>query len=121
MDTVTGWYFSEESRRLRYGDGRPIALGVTHEVGRERLDGTLRGIEQQPNLSIPVAVTLRATTRASSFDFFESMLQRCDQLLAALRIIEKIVLEVRITLHRPDVAQHFVQHPRRTTGATLGA
>ena len=32
MNTVTGWYFSEESRLLRYGDARPIALGVTHEV-----------------------------------------------------------------------------------------
>jgi hypothetical protein len=32
MQTVTGWYFSEESRLLRYGDARPIALGVTHEV-----------------------------------------------------------------------------------------
>jgi len=32
MDTATGWYFSEESRLLRYGDARPIALGVTHEV-----------------------------------------------------------------------------------------
>ena len=32
MDTVTGWYFSEEARLLRYGDARPIALGVTHEV-----------------------------------------------------------------------------------------
>ena len=32
MQTVTGWYFSEESRLLRYGDGREIAIGVTHEV-----------------------------------------------------------------------------------------
>ena len=32
MNTVTGWYFSEESRLLRHGDGRPIALGVMHEV-----------------------------------------------------------------------------------------
>ena len=32
MDTVTGWYFSEESRLLRHGDAQPIALGVTHEV-----------------------------------------------------------------------------------------
>ena len=32
MNTVTGWYFSEKSRLLRYGDARPIALGVTHEV-----------------------------------------------------------------------------------------
>lgn len=32
MQTVTGWYFSEESRLLQYGDGREIAIGVTHEV-----------------------------------------------------------------------------------------
>ena len=32
MDTVTGWYFSEESRLLRHGDARPIEIGVTHEV-----------------------------------------------------------------------------------------
>jgi hypothetical protein len=32
MQTVTGWYFSEESRLLRYDDGREIALGVTHIV-----------------------------------------------------------------------------------------
>ena len=32
MQTVTGWYFSKESRLLRYGDGREIALGVTHIV-----------------------------------------------------------------------------------------
>jgi len=32
MDTVTGWYFSKESRVLRYSDARPIAIGVTHEV-----------------------------------------------------------------------------------------
>ena len=32
MDTVTGWYFSEESRLLQHGDARPIEIGVTHEV-----------------------------------------------------------------------------------------
>ena len=29
---MKAWYFSDESRRLRYGDGREIAVGVTHTV-----------------------------------------------------------------------------------------
>ena len=29
---IQAWYFSDESRRLRYGDDREIAIGVTHEV-----------------------------------------------------------------------------------------
>ena len=33
--TTLAWYFSAEDRRLRYGDGREIKAGVTHEF-----DGT---------------------------------------------------------------------------------
>lgn len=29
---ILAWYFSDESRRLRYGDGRRISLGVEHTV-----------------------------------------------------------------------------------------
>lgn len=29
---ILAWYFSEESRKLRYGDGREIAIGVEHTV-----------------------------------------------------------------------------------------
>ena len=29
---MKAWYFSDESRRLRYGDGRKIAVGVKHTV-----------------------------------------------------------------------------------------
>jgi hypothetical protein len=32
MKTIKAWYFSDESKKLRYGDGREIKLGVTHEV-----------------------------------------------------------------------------------------
>jgi len=51
MDTVTGWYFSEESRLLRYGDARPIAIGVTHavdapiELCRRGLHASVRAID----------------------------------------------------------------------------
>ncbi|MBP6364389.1 MAG: hypothetical protein KA329_12820 [Novosphingobium sp.] len=32
---MKAWYFSEVSCRLRHGDNRPIAAGVTHEVAGE--------------------------------------------------------------------------------------
>ena len=32
---VKAWYFSNYTRRLRYGDGREIAIGVTHTVDGE--------------------------------------------------------------------------------------
>jgi len=31
-DSLIGWHFAEESRRLRYGDGREIVVGKTHRV-----------------------------------------------------------------------------------------
>ena len=40
---------------------------------------------------------------------------------AALRVVEQVVLEVGISLHHPDVAQHLVQHARRAAGAALAA
>jgi hypothetical protein len=38
-----------------------------------------------------------------------------------LRVVEQVVLEVRVALDHPDVAQHLVQHAGRATGATLAA
>jgi len=32
MAKVMAWYFSDETKKLRYGDGRETALGITHEV-----------------------------------------------------------------------------------------
>lgn len=32
MKPILAWYFSEESKKLRYGDGREIAIGVEHTV-----------------------------------------------------------------------------------------
>ena len=47
MDTVTGWYFSEESRVLRFGDARPIAIGVTHGI-----DGPIKVCERGLHASV---------------------------------------------------------------------
>ena len=35
--------------------------------------------------------------------------------------VEQVLLQVWIPLHDPDVAEHFVQHPRRAAGAAFGA
>ena len=35
MTDWMGWYFSDENECLRYGDGRKIAIGVTHTVDCE--------------------------------------------------------------------------------------
>jgi hypothetical protein len=32
MKTIKAWYFSDGSKKLRYGDGREIAIGVEHTV-----------------------------------------------------------------------------------------
>ena len=32
MKPILAWYFSDDTRKLRYGDGRKIALGIEHTV-----------------------------------------------------------------------------------------
>ena len=48
-------------------------------------------------------------------------MQRLDQLGAAARVVEQVVLQVGVALHDPDVAQHLVEHARRAAGAALAA
>ena len=40
---------------------------------------------------------------------------------APARVVEQVVLQVRVALHDPDVAQHLVEHARRAPGAALVA
>ena len=52
-------------------------------------------------------------------DLAQTVAQRVDQQFAPLRIVEQIVLQVRIALDDPDVAQHFEEHARRAPRAPL--
>ena len=38
-----------------------------------------------------------------------------------LRIVEQVVLQIRIAIHHPDIAQNLVQHASRAAGAPLVA
>jgi len=58
---------------------------------------------------------------AAFLQFPQAMMQRLDQLPEALRIVEQIVVQVGIAIDDPDVAEHLVQHARRTAGPALGA
>ena len=57
----------------------------------------------------------------SLLDLAEAMVQSVDQLATPTRVVEQIVLQIRVALHDPDVAEHFVQHARRTPGLALVA
>ncbi len=51
----------------------------------------------------------------------QPMMQRLNQRRTPLGIVQQIILQIRIAIHHPDVAQHLVQHARRTPGAPLAA
>ena len=56
---------------------------------------------------------------AALLDFVQPVVQRLDELGAALRVVDQIVLQEGVAVHHPDIAQHFVQHARRPAGAPL--
>jgi hypothetical protein len=58
---------------------------------------------------------------AALLDLGQPVRQRVDQCTAPLGVVEQVVLEIRVALHRPDVAQHLVQHASRAAGAALTA
>jgi hypothetical protein len=47
-------------------------------------------------------------------NFGQSVLKRLDQQLAALGIIQQIILQIGIATHHPNIAQHLIKHPRGT-------
>jgi len=95
----------------------PLAqLGDVLEFPRERFHRLACRAQQLADLAIALGVV----RTAPPLDFVEPVMQRFDQQPTPLRIVDQIVLQVRIALHDPDVAQHFVEHARGTPGAALG-
>ncbi len=58
---------------------------------------------------------------AAQFDLVQAVAQRLDQSIAAPWIVQHVVLQVGIAVDDPDVAEHFIEHACRTSGATLAA
>jgi hypothetical protein len=96
----------------------PADLCALGERARKRVDGGMRGLEKRPDLGVALGVAPRVFD-ATLLDLVQAMAQRVDEKLLALRVLQKVVLQVGIALDDPDVAQHLEQHARRPAGAAL--
>ncbi|KAG0921231.1 hypothetical protein G6F31_020411 [Rhizopus arrhizus] len=68
-----------------------------------------------------VAVLGGRARLAAAIDLAQAVMQGVDELLAALGIVQQVVLQVRVAAHDPDVAEHFVQHPGGAAGTAFSA
>ena len=81
MKPIRAWYFSDETRKLRYGDGRTIAIGIEHTVsgypdlGQNGLHGAEQIIEALNYAPGPVVWLVELSGR----------IKRADDKLAATR------------------------------------
>ncbi len=119
LDVVLGGHAAEH---LLGAAAQVVHLG---EFVLEGLDGTARVHDQLLDLAgtlIAFRVVVRGLVGgAALLDLRQAVIERVDQHLPALGIVEQVVLQVRIAAHHPDVAQHFIQHPRGAASAAFAA
>ena len=60
-------------------------------------------------------------THTARIDGTQAVMQRLDERGAAASVAQQVVLQVRVALHHPDVAQHLEKHLRRAPGDALRA
>ncbi len=119
LDVVLGGHAAEH---LLGAAAQVVDLG---EFVLEGLDGAAR-VRDQLLDPAGALVALRVVVRglvgsAALLDLRQAVIERVDQHLPALGVVEQVVLQVRVAAHHPDVAQHFVQHPRGAAGAAFAA
>ncbi len=85
------------------------------ELALERLHRSARRLQQLADLAIALAIR----RVAPSLHFVQSMMQRLDQHAPAFRVVDQVILQVRIALDDPDIAEHLVEHAGRTARAAL--
>ncbi len=106
-------------------DRRQPAQGLAAELARllelalEFVHGPVR--RDQQLLHALAALRIRGVRLAARLHFAQAMAHRLHERIVALRIVEEVVLQVGIALDDPDVAQHLVEHARRSSGAPLRA
>src|SRR5690606_11528992 len=82
----------------------------------ERLHRAARRLQELTDL----AVAHWVARIAPALYFAETMMERLDEQAATFGIVDQIVLQIRIALHDPDVAEHFEEHPCRPARAAFG-
>ena len=88
------------------------ACGHRVEVFGKAANGIVGCLEQLRHFFVAITTL---------FDFRQTMAQRRDQRALALTVLEQIIFQIRVTLHNPDIAQHFVQHAGRAAGHAFAA
>jgi len=82
----------------------------------EALDGGTGRLQQAHHALVPARV---GPLLPAPLDLAQPVMQGLDQQAAAPGIFEQILLQVRVAIDHPDVAEHFEQHPRAAPGAPL--
>ena len=97
--------------------GAPAHRFGPAEGGSEVIHRSARESEQLADLQVA-----RGVGRvAALLDVGQAMMQCLHQQLAPPRVVEQVLLQVRVAPHDPDVAEHLVQHACRASGAALSA
>ena len=91
----------------------PVAqrMALAKTVGKP-IDGGARGLEQARGILVVVEALL---------ELFKAVVERLDQRIAPVDVVYQIVLQVRVALDDPHVAEHLEQHACRTPGAARAA
>ncbi len=67
------------------------------------------------------AVAFRDAAVAPVVDFAQPVIERLDEQMLALGVVQQIVDEIGIAPHYPDIAQYFEEHACGTAGAAFVA
>ena len=112
LDVVVG---GELAQRL---GGALAQRGHVFKRTGKRIDRAACSGEQLAHQGVAGLVVLR---RAALGHLAQAVMQSIHQLLSALGRVQQIVLQIRVALHHPNIAQHLVQHAGRAPGAALAA
>ena len=110
FDVVFGGEFDQHFLRLA------PQRGGFDKIDIKRLHCLLRSHQQQPDQGITLGIGFRCT---AFLHFMQTMLQGFHQKHPAFRVVQQVILQIRVALHHPDVAQHLVQHAGGPPGAPL--
>ncbi len=95
----------------------PALVGDISELPLESRHGLQCGVQQFPDFGMAHLIG----AIAALFDLAQTMMHGRNELAPPLGIVEQIVLQVRVAVDHPHIAQHLVQHARRSAGAPLAA
>ena len=110
LDVVLGGQWLEGAQHLA------AQLGGFLQSGVELRNRHLRSRNQLPHQRIARRVFSRC---AALLHFAQAVLQCLHQLLAPAGVVQEVVLQIRIALHHPDIAQNLIQHAGRAARLAL--